>query len=257
MLLIVFKLPMQNRRKILLQDEKATKEICFHDDFLVQYLRHSKYNTNQAFDRLRKFIIFRKKEEKMFESFSDELFVKPSAKFLTILPKRSPDGCTVVLGQLSKWNPNELPFEDLKKIVLITFLQLFRDPMTQINGIKSIYDFAGTYFEHFKYGTPQNLYFLYHVALCCVPGRYKEFHLLNPNPGLRVLWSIIKRFLYNKIIERVFIHSDAKDILKHFPKSVLPVQYGGELLDMHATNFLQRANIEQKENTVAGQLNFF
>ncbi|CAL1297577.1 unnamed protein product [Larinioides sclopetarius] len=156
-----------------------------------------------------------------------------------------------------KWNPNELPFEDLKKIVLITFLQLFRDPMTQINGIKSIYDFAGTYFEHFKYGTPQNLYFLYHVALCCVPGRYKEFHLLNPNPGLRVLWSIIKRFLYNKIIERVFIHSDAKDILKHFPKSVLPVQYGGELLDMHATNFLQRANIEQKENTVAGQLNFF
>ncbi|CAL1278010.1 unnamed protein product [Larinioides sclopetarius] len=44
----------------------------------------------------------------------------------------------------SKWDPNELPFDYFKRIAVITFSQLFRDPMTQINGIKVIYDFDGT-----------------------------------------------------------------------------------------------------------------
>ncbi|CAL1278009.1 unnamed protein product [Larinioides sclopetarius] len=156
-----------------------------------------------------------------------------------------------------KWDPNELPFDYFKRIAVITFSQLFRDPMTQINGIKVIYDFDGTGLEQLKYGTPHNLYLFYYMAFSCIPGRYKEAHILNQNTVFNFLLSIIKRFLSEKMKNRVFVHSDIRQLLNYFPKSVLPEQYGGELLDMHATNFLQTANKEQKKNTLAGQPNFF
>ncbi|GBM93505.1 Alpha-tocopherol transfer protein-like [Araneus ventricosus] len=247
----------QELRKLLAND-KETKNIFFHDDLLVQYLRHSKYNTNKALSQLRNVNAFRNKEAKIFETIPDEYFsTKPSTKFITVLPKRSPDGCTVVLCQIGKWDPNELAFEDFKRITLLTVLQILRDPMTQINGFKLIHDFAGTHLQHLKYCTPQNLYLFYYISIYCIPGRYKEIHLLNETPVLRILWSVIKRFLSDKIRNRVFFHSDTEELLKHFPKSVLPVQYGGEILDMHATNFVQTANKEQKKNTVEGQPNFF
>ncbi|CAL1275442.1 unnamed protein product [Larinioides sclopetarius] len=244
--------------KKLLANDKSTEKICFHNDLLVQYLRHSKYNTNKALNQLRNLIVLRNKEEKMFQPIPDEYFsTKPSAKFLIVLPKRSPDGCTMVLFQIGKWDPKELALEDLKKMILVTFLQILRDPMTQINGFKIIHDFAGTSLEQIKYCTPQNLYLFYYISLYCIPGRYKEIHFINETPVLRFLWTIIKKFLSDKIRNRVFFHSRTEELLNYFPKSVLPVQYGGEILDMHETKFVETANEEQKKNTVEGQSNFF
>ncbi|GBN21024.1 Alpha-tocopherol transfer protein-like [Araneus ventricosus] len=193
----------QELRKIL-ANEKATKNIFFHDDLLVQYLRQSKYNTNKALNQLRNLNAFRNKEVKIFETIPDEYFsTKPSTKYIIVLPKRSPDGCTVVLFQIGKWDPNELAFEDFKRIILLTFLQILRDPMTQINGFKFIHDFAGTRLQHLRYCTPQNLYLFYYISIYCIPGRYKEIHLLNETLVLRILWSVIKRFLSDKIRDRV------------------------------------------------------
>ncbi|CAL1275443.1 unnamed protein product [Larinioides sclopetarius] len=194
----------QELRKML-ENDKSTEKICFHSDLLVQYLRHSKYNTNKALNQLRNLNALRKKEVKMFQPIPDEYFsTKPSAKFLVVFPKRSPDGCTMVLFQIGKWDPNELAFEDFKRIILITFLQILRDPMTQINGFKIIHDFAGSRLEQIKYCTPQNLYFFYYVSIYCIPGRYKEIHFINETPVLRFLWTVIKRFLSDKIRNRVF-----------------------------------------------------
>ncbi|CAL1297585.1 unnamed protein product [Larinioides sclopetarius] len=148
-----------------LKDDEATKDIWFHEDFLVQYLRHSKYNTHKAFTYLRKYYILRNNDANLFESLPDEIFLTlKSTKFASVLPKRCPDGCTVLLIQLGKWDPDELPFDYFKRIAVITFSQLFRDPMTQINGIKVIYDFDGTRMEQLKYGTPRNLYLFYYMA---------------------------------------------------------------------------------------------
>ncbi|GBO42800.1 hypothetical protein AVEN_219392-1, partial [Araneus ventricosus] len=101
-----------------------------------------------------------------------------------------------------KWNPRELPFEHIQSLFTILFIQLLRDPMTQINGFKIIHDFKGTSVQHLKFCTPRNLHLLYHGAINCVPGRYKEIHFVNDSFVLKTLWTILKPFLSEKIRNR-------------------------------------------------------
>ncbi|GBN17600.1 hypothetical protein AVEN_25844-1, partial [Araneus ventricosus] len=102
----------------------------------------------------------------------------------------------------SKWEPAELSVDDFKRLTLSVYLQVLRDPMTQINGFQVIHDFSGTSAKHLRYCTPQNLYFLYHGAIHCVPGRYKKIHMVNESVALRALWTIIKNFISEKMSKR-------------------------------------------------------
>ncbi|GBM63693.1 hypothetical protein AVEN_12321-1 [Araneus ventricosus] len=63
-----------------------------------------------------------------------------------------------------KWDPDEFPLEEFKRMFVFIFLQALRCPMTQINGFKIINDYTGTNLKHLKVCTPQNLYLEYHIA---------------------------------------------------------------------------------------------
>ncbi|GFU43624.1 alpha-tocopherol transfer protein-like, partial [Nephila pilipes] len=65
----------------------------------------------------------------------------------------------------AKYDPNELPVEDFKRLVMMLFIQILRDPMTQINGFKFIHDFQGTTLLHLRQCTSSNLYLFYHAAI--------------------------------------------------------------------------------------------
>ncbi|GFU43623.1 alpha-tocopherol transfer protein-like, partial [Nephila pilipes] len=152
--------------KKMLDDEQLTGGIDFHEDFLTQYLRHSKYDIQRAFYHIRSMFLLRKKDSSLFDGIPDEFFLaKDSPKFFLLLPKRCPQGCTVVIFQYAKYDPNELPVEDFKRLVMMLFIQILRDPMTQINGFKFIHDFQGTTLLHLRQCTSSNLYLFYHAAI--------------------------------------------------------------------------------------------
>ncbi|GIY51993.1 alpha-tocopherol transfer protein-like [Caerostris darwini] len=140
---------------------------------------------------------------------------------------------------------------------MITFLQLLRDPMNQINGFKFIHDFSGTSIHHLKYCTPQAVHLLYHSSLYCIPGRYKEMHLLYDSIALKTLWAIARFMVSEKIKQRVFIHSSPEELNDYFSRSVLPAEYGGEIEDIYSEDFARKANKANTECTVAGQANFY
>ncbi|GFU00289.1 alpha-tocopherol transfer protein-like [Nephila pilipes] len=152
--------------KKLLDDELLTSGIDFHEDFLTQYLRLSKYDIKRAFYHLRRMLLLRKKYSALFDGIPDEFFLtKDSPKCIRLLPKRCPEGCTVLIFQYAKYNPNELSVEDFKKMVFMLDIQMLRDPMTQINGFKFIHDFQGTTLQQLKICTPSNMYLLYHAGI--------------------------------------------------------------------------------------------
>ncbi|KAF8778321.1 Retinaldehyde-binding protein 1 like protein [Argiope bruennichi] len=168
---------LQELRALLEKNEK-TSGIDFHEDFLVQYLRRNKYRLRDTFQHLLNFVILNKKETNLFNSTPDHYLETASSRTILLLPKRCPEGCAVAIFQIATWNPKELPFEYFKQIGVMTFLQLLRDPMNQVNGFKFIHDFQGT-FSFLKYCTPQNLYLLYNFTINCIPGRYKEIHIIT------------------------------------------------------------------------------
>ncbi|XP_055943729.1 retinaldehyde-binding protein 1-like [Argiope bruennichi] len=252
------KVQMLESLKELASDLGKIADFIFEDDFLRVFLRYSKYNISKAFAQLRNFVHFRRKYDSLFESIPEEYFVtKKSAEFFSVLPYRDSHGCTLVLLELGKWDPAELHIDDFKRLTLAVYLQVLRDPMTQINGFQVIHDFSGTSIEHLRYCTPQNLYFLYHGALNCFPTRYKGIHMVNESVVLKALWAIIKNFLPEKLKKRILFHSNPKDLLNFFPPSILPTQYGGDLIHYHNKNMIKKMNAEFGKSPFGGDPNFY
>ncbi|KAF8778436.1 retinaldehyde-binding protein 1-like [Argiope bruennichi] len=244
--------------KTLIAGDPATNDFDFEKDLLVQYLRHSKYDVQRAFKHIQNYVALRSVNSHLFQSIPDEYFhCTNSVEFILPLPERSPEGCTIIVTQTGKWNPDEMVYEDLVRLSMMTYCQLMRDPMTQINGFKVIHDFKDTKWEHYKYCTPRNLRFLFHATIDCFPARYKEIHFINESFVMRIVWSIIKRFLSAKIRSRVFLHSSTKELLEYFPRSLLPVEYGGDLQLNSMKEWSRKANKNQETNTIKGQPNFY
>ncbi|GFT26820.1 alpha-tocopherol transfer protein [Trichonephila clavipes] len=242
----------------VVQNDEALCEINFTDDFLIQFLRYAKYNIQKAFSHLKNFIRFKKKYDFLMESVPENYFSEiPSSRFATILPSRCPDGCTIIYCQIGLWDPSELLFDDFRRLILMLFIQALCDPMTQINGFKIIYDFDGTSWKHMRFCTPRLAHFQYHFALECIPIRYKEVHLVNDSLILSAFWTLIKNFLSAKVKSRILFHSNGETLLNHFPRSVLPAKYGGDLTDWFQEDLVKRLNKEYGSCPLGGQNNFY
>lgn len=84
--------------------EKETKEIDFHDDFLRQFLRQSKYDVYKSLKRLQAFTKFRRQNYSFFSSVDKENLSKnPNYRCCTPLPWRCRDGCTITTFEYSKY----------------------------------------------------------------------------------------------------------------------------------------------------------
>ncbi|GIY41574.1 alpha-tocopherol transfer protein-like [Caerostris extrusa] len=115
--------------------------------------------------------------------------------------------------------------------------------MTQINGLKLIHDFKDTSLHYLMHCTPPNLYLLKHSALDCLPGRFKEIHIINESIVFKAAWS--------------FFLSDPEELFDYFPRSVLPPEYGGHLEDTSTDGWIRKANKWHEQDTAAGQCNFY
>ncbi|CAL1273833.1 unnamed protein product [Larinioides sclopetarius] len=157
----------------------------------------------------------------------------------------------------AKWDPDKVPLLHLKQIMFMMYIQALRNPVTQASGLNIIYDFADIGFRYVKFGTPQNLFLLHHVAFEAMPAKYVGYHLVNVNVIGNILVALARPFI-PKFIENIFyIHSSVKELHKFFPTSMLPVQYGGNLTDYYATDWIKNANQQHGNFPLRGQNNIF
>ncbi|GBN21020.1 hypothetical protein AVEN_109222-1 [Araneus ventricosus] len=84
----------------MLQRNPETRGISFHDDLLAQFLRRNKYRMRDAHQNIQNFVIINRNESYLFKSVSDQYLDLPSSKAHVLLPKRCPDGCTIIQSRL-------------------------------------------------------------------------------------------------------------------------------------------------------------
>ncbi|GBN82581.1 hypothetical protein AVEN_36866-1 [Araneus ventricosus] len=161
------------------------------------------------------------------------------------------------LAKRGKWNPEELSFEDFKRVTSLVFYQELRNPVTQVTGFHIIHDFANTGYQHLKYCTPMNMYLLYHASFECAPAKYIEVHCINTNYVLSTLLICAKPFLVESVRKILYFHSSVEELLESFPRSTLPIKYGGTLTDYYTADYLKRANEEQGDFPAGGLKNLF
>ncbi|CAL1273835.1 unnamed protein product [Larinioides sclopetarius] len=246
-----------NKLKERLQDSESTQNIEFEDDFLRLFITSNDYKIDLAISKIQNFLNLRIDHYYFFHNLSFDFTQSPAYRFLTILPHRRKDGSVTVLFEIAKWDPDKVPLLHLKQIMFMMYIQALRNPVTQASGLNIIYDFADIGFRYVKFGTPQNLFLLHHVAFEAMPAKYVGYHLVNVNVIGNILVALARPFI-PKFIENIFyIHSSVKELHKFFPTSMLPVQYGGNLTDYYATDWIKNANQQHGNFPLRGQNNIF
>ncbi|GBN53500.1 hypothetical protein AVEN_83326-1 [Araneus ventricosus] len=243
--------------KEMLQGNKLSTDIEFEDDFLKVYLVSNNYKIDKAFSKIQNFLHLRINHSYFFHNINFDFTQNPAYRFITILPLRRMDGSVSVLCEIAKWDPEEVPFEHLKQIVFMIYMQELRNPLTQACGFNVIHDFADVGLRYLKYSTPQNVYLLNHVSFEIMPAKYVGYHIINGNFITNLLVRLSRPFLPEFVRNILHIHSSVEELFEFFPHSMLPVQYGGTLTDYYMGDWLRKANEQHTNFPAGGRKNIF
>ncbi|XP_049547062.1 alpha-tocopherol transfer protein-like [Anopheles darlingi] len=138
----------------------------------------------------------------------------------------------IFLIRVGKFNVSQCTFADVMKVgTMINDILMRDDDQMVICGMALIIDLQGVTRSHLMHF---EMNFLKKVAILsqdASPLRMQGIHILNPPPGLQTAMSIFNSLLSEKNqSKRIFVHGrDLQSLHKHFPPSLLPVEYGGSL----------------------------
>ncbi|KAG8178732.1 hypothetical protein JTE90_025460 [Oedothorax gibbosus] len=243
--------------KELVKSHKLLRDINFVDDFLVQYLRNRKYDVHKAFQHVITYVNYVNNYSYMFKRVDvDKYYSIPYELFFTPLPNRCQDGCTIIYYEFGKWDPELCPVEEFKPLSTALYCQAIRDPMTQINGYKIIFDFTDTTFKQFKCFTPQNLYLYYKGVLDALPGRMKQIILIDNSFLSKIAFTIFVGFATEKVKQRIVVKKYSKELVDILPASCLPVHCGGTLKEYYMKEWWSKA-AESMDKPTYSQPNYY
>ena len=121
-------------RQLVLKDKQLH---CRTDDaFLVQFLRHRKYNVAEAHQRIRTYFLTRRAHRDVFSDYSP-LSVRDvfSSGALSVLPDTDKHGRRVVLWRFGLWNYHKTPREHLLRASTLLLERLLLDESVQVSFV--------------------------------------------------------------------------------------------------------------------------
>ena len=112
------------------------------DDFLLQFLRASKFEFGKTTVMIKNFWLHRLETIEYFiaRNLNEDSVLLEIADTAFIVPLLEPDsqGRLVLIERIAGWNPQKHDYNDLMKYILICHDVLCENPRVQINGVSPI-----------------------------------------------------------------------------------------------------------------------
>lgn len=114
------------------------------------------------------------------------------------------------------------------------------------DGEIPIFDMAGYSLRHLTKTVLSSLRVYMKFVQEAHPVRLKEIHVLNCPSYLDKVLTVVKPFIKSEVFKLIHFHLPGADTpFKHFPRSMLPEEYGGEagkmsLLKQHWMHLLEQ-----------------
>ncbi|XP_076336592.1 alpha-tocopherol transfer protein-like isoform X1 [Tachypleus tridentatus] len=204
------------------------------DCFLLRFLRHQKYNLAKSQCLLEKYMKARTKLPQCFQQLDIEdpgVVDLLSNGYVFPLPEKDRDGRVTVFGIAGIMDPRRHKPRDSYRAYVATFEALLDDEVVQRKGLSYIFDQADFQLSHFTIVGPKELQLLMstgQVKSKVMPICHRRIHWLNMPKHLLFIYELFKKLLSKKIQERMVVHWNLETLHSHFPRNMLPKEYGGE-----------------------------
>ncbi|XP_063697578.1 retinaldehyde-binding protein 1-like [Culicoides brevitarsis] len=203
-----------------------------YDEFLMKFLRPTKFYAKSAYKLMRHYYEFREKYPEYCKNLvpsTARLAIEHN--IINIHPKRDQHRRRIIIVKPgTNWDHSIVSVNESFRALQLGAEAALLEQVTQVNGFIVIMDFVGLTLSQCLVATPHNVRMFMEWFQKSQPLRCKAIHVVNYPTVFAVLYGVFRPFIGSKIKKRVHFHgNDFKSLLEHVDADCLPKCYGGTI----------------------------
>ncbi|XP_049775675.1 retinaldehyde-binding protein 1 [Schistocerca cancellata] len=203
------------------------------DDFLIRFLRPTKYYPKSAHELMKRAAVFKDKHSDLLRNLlpTDEQDAFVNHTVVNVLADRDhKDRRVLIVNCGGSWDPSKVTANQMFKLFYLIHEGAMLEPQTQVAGVVVIMDFKNMSLKQVRGLSPSFSMLLLSFIQDAMPLRLKEVHIVKQPYIFNMVFTMFKPFIREKLRNRMFFHGDKMESLhKHLDPSHLPEDYGGKL----------------------------
>ncbi|KAJ3651834.1 hypothetical protein Zmor_017842 [Zophobas morio] len=195
----------------------------------IFFLHACYYNEDMAKKTIDNFFTIKSRHPSLFKMrnpYKSPVKESLDVALLTPLPKKTPEGYTIMFIKIIDVTPSSLNTEAQLKMFDMTCMLHLHQYGTS-DGYVVVFDMEGTSFGHLFHISPLALKKFLHYVQEGIPARLKRLHYVNIVPFMDKVLALIKPFVKKELYDTIYLHNTIDDLTKYVPLECLPKDYGG------------------------------
>jgi len=216
--------------KKLIEEDKSLTVPIDDDNFLLRFLRVSKFDSRKAFDTVREYYKWRMLNKEFFSDLQEGNVISfLNEGVVTISRGNASDKPTTLLVSYDNWDSDRFTAEDVLKVAILQIERALEDPHTQVCGIIILVDVSGFGLGHAYHLTPSVLRKAAESLYGVLPVMNKQLHFVNASDIFLPIFKIFFSLLPKEMQENTFYYGkDISDLYKTMDADCSPTKLGGK-----------------------------